>query len=484
MAYVINRYNGTVLTNVQDGTVDQTTELKFIGKNYAGYGEAQNENFLFLLENFAGTTAPGRPLSGMIWYDSVSSKLKIYDGSRWKTTSGAEVSTTEPVGLSEGDLWWNNSTNQLYAKNSSNEWILVGPQQAGSGVTQMQSLILTSTVSTTHAVIAATIEDNVIYIISPDEFTLAASSAITGFDVIKKGLTLINTTASTNGVTSSDHYYWGTASNSLRLNGRPASDYLTVDSAVFTGIVRFGDLGYTVGNDNDLIVNIDTDTETPVFKLVRNLLRIKNNTDGVILSVNNAGISPGTDSTFSLGTASLKWNQVHANTFVGVATQADTLKVGADYRTATTSATANTIASRDASGNIEAVIFNGTATKARYADLAEKYTTDEEYPVGTAMAVCLHNEHETCAAKASDICIGVISAEPAYMMNSELENGQYIGLKGRVPVRVTGPVKKGQAVYAWHNGVCSAITTTAFVGVALETNDNQDEKLVECVLKV
>ncbi len=50
MAYAIDRYNNTLLTTVEDGTVDQTTDLKFIGKNYAGYGEIQNENFLFYLK--------------------------------------------------------------------------------------------------------------------------------------------------------------------------------------------------------------------------------------------------------------------------------------------------------------------------------------------------------------------------------------------------------------------------------------------------
>ena len=68
-------------------------------------------------------------------------------------------------------------------------------------------------------------------------------------------------------------------------------------------------------------------------------------------------------------------------------------------------------------------------------------------------------------------------------MNSEAE-GQAVGLKGRVPVRVNGPVSKGQAVYAWENGVCSTITTNALVGVALETSTEEGEKLVECVLKV
>ena len=87
------------------------------------------------------------------------------------------------------------------------------------------------------------------------------------------------------------------------------------------------------------------------------------------------------------------------------------------------------------------------------------------------------------AASIGDHCIGVISDNPAYLMNSEAE-GQAVGLKGRVPVRVNGPISKGQAVYAWKDGVCSTITTNALVGVALETSTEEGEKLVECVLKV
>ena len=69
------------------------------------------------------------------------------------------------------------------------------------------------------------------------------------------------------------------------------------------------------------------------------------------------------------------------------------------------------------------------------------------------------------------------------MMNSEAE-GQYIALKGRVPVRVKGVVKKGQAIYAWEDGVCSTVQTTALVGIALVSSDDEEEKLIECVLKV
>ena len=157
---------------------------------------------------------------------------------------------------------------------------------------------------------------------------------------------------------------------------------------------------------------------------------------------------------------------------------------GASYRQASVTTTlANTIPCRSASGNITANVFDGVATSSRFADLAEKYTTQEDLSAGTAVAVCDDPDHEVGPAKASDYCIGVVSTDPGMMMNSEAQ-GQYIALKGRVPVRVKGVVEKGQPVYAWEDGVCSTIHTTAMVGIALQSSDDESEKLIECVLKV
>jgi hypothetical protein len=186
-----------------------------------------------------------------------------------------------------------------------------------------------------------------------------------------------------------------------------------------------------------------------------------------------------------LGSTTEKFNAVYATNLYGISEKASALIVGGNARTgsvdSTGTGTGNSVAVRDSSGNLNAVLFQGTATSARYADLAEKYTTDQEYPVGTAMAV--GGEAEAKAAKASNMCIGVISAEPAYLMNSDCD-GQAIGLKGRVPVRVKGTVTKGQPVYAWEDGVCSTIASTALVGIALESSEDESEKLIECVLKV
>ena len=89
-----------------------------------------------------------------------------------------------------------------------------------------------------------------------------------------------------------------------------------------------------------------------------------------------------------------------------------------------------------------AVTFEGTATSAKYADLAEKYTTDEEIESGTV--VCFGGEAEltSCENECDHRVAGVISTDPAYMMNSDSE-GQYLALTGRVPTKVTGPVAKG-----------------------------------------
>lgn len=490
MAYQIDRYSNVLLTNVEDGTVDQTTDLKFIGKNYAGYGEIQNENFLFLLENFSGASAPARPLSGQIWYDTTVSKLKFYDGAKWRTNGGSEASATQPTGLSIGDFWWDTTNDQLYVFNGT-IFILIGPQNAGDGVTQMQSLEVLDANGETRSLIAGTVNGETVFLISSVEFDIAASNAITGFDRVKKGVTLINTKLATNGVTNPvGHYFWGTASDSLRLGGELASAYVREASSgntIFTTTVEFPDGGIQIGNSQDLQLFIENGSEAVIQNVTGNNSKIKvKNTNGSGTNTHTMdftanGLIPAQDNAVTLGSSGFKWANVFATNFTGEASQATALRVGTDFRTASASASNNTVAVRDATGNIAANLFQGTATQARYADLAEKYTTDKIYPVGTAMAV--GGDEETRSANIGDICIGVISDNPAYLMNSECD-GQAIALKGRVPVRVNGPVSKGQALFSWQEGVCSTITTNALVGIALETNNDEGEKLVECVLKV
>jgi hypothetical protein len=129
-------------------------------------------------------------------------------------------------------------------------------------------------------------------------------------------------------------------------------------------------------------------------------------------------------------------------------------------------------------------VLSTTASQAQYADLAEKYTTDQEYEVGTVMMVNTADVSEVTAANTGNIAVGVISGAPAYLMNADSE-GQAVALKGRVPVKVAGEVSKGQAVYVDDNGVATASNTGSdMVGIALESNGDSGVKLVECILKV
>lgn len=135
-----------------------------------------------------------------------------------------------------------------------------------------------------------------------------------------------------------------------------------------------------------------------------------------------------------------------------------------------------------ANGNLTTTLFTGTATAARYADLAEKYSVDAEYAPGTVMMIGGDAE-ATEAGPDAEYLAGVISTAPAYLMNKDAE-GQALALVGRVPVRVVGSVSKGEAVFATHNGKASTNGAGKIVGIALETNSDLGEKNVECMLKV
>ena len=133
MAYTVNKTNSSASPNqytVQDGVVNEQTDLKLIGKGYAGYGELIGENFLHLLENFAKNSAPQRPIEGQLWYDITPgiNQLKVYDGTNWVSSGGLKKGGNQPGSAEStaGDLWVDTGNQQLYLFTGSG-WILVGP---------------------------------------------------------------------------------------------------------------------------------------------------------------------------------------------------------------------------------------------------------------------------------------------------------------------------------------------------------------------
>jgi len=127
MSYIINKTDGSILTEIVDGTVDQTaTDLTLVGKNSSSYGESFNENFVHLLENFANTSQPNNPITGQLWFDTSENRLKIYDGLGFRVSGGSIVSNTIPSTIGQGDIWIDSRRKQLYF-NDGVSTILAGP---------------------------------------------------------------------------------------------------------------------------------------------------------------------------------------------------------------------------------------------------------------------------------------------------------------------------------------------------------------------
>ena len=597
MSYQVDRFNGTFLTSVADGTIDTTTDIRFVGKNYAGYGEVQNENFLHLMENFANTTPPPKVITGQIWYDSSNKKLKFYDGNKFKVAGGAEVSATAPSGLATGDFWWDSAAKQLYAWTGT-DFALIGPVSSPDlGTSTITAAVVKGTTSTSvgpHTILKVIVDDKVIGVYSKTAFTLDnTQNPIEDFSVIKKGYTQAKTNAAT-GVSTDDYVIWGTASNALSLGGFTADDYIRKGEISFTSEVSFKDPGFSVGDGNDLRVRVENGDEVVLENRLGNpitfRITVTDTTDERDVAIIRAdGVIPGNNNAYTLGTSTLKWNNVFATTLTGnvvgnvtgnstgvhtgnvlssagdvminastkeigytgatligtlvgnvtgsasVATNASKLndlepsvnvpgsavstipvrdssgkiyasqfvgtsdttdKVFIDrtnavadpawndsvastkYRTARLTATAYSIAARDSSGNIAANLFQGTATAARYADLAEKYLPDADYEIGTVLVV--GGEKEVTASNWGQRAIGVVSENPAFMMNKDLEGGVYVALKGRVPVKISGRVRKGDRLVAGNNGRAVAAVPHAndVFAIALADSDNDTVEAV------
>jgi hypothetical protein len=155
-------------------------------------------------------------------------------------------------------------------------------------------------------------------------------------------------------------------------------------------------------------------------------------------------ITPATNNTINLGSSTLRYNTVFATT------------------------------------------FNGTSTTAQYADLAECYEADAEYAPGTVLFFGGEKEVTSQGGDNDHRVAGVVSTNPAHVMNSALdaEHVAVVALRGRVPCRVTGSVRKGDLMVSAGNGIARAETSPAagaIIGKALQDFDGTDG-IVEIVV--
>lgn len=368
MPYILFKTDGTKLTTVDDASLDLTTDLSLVGKNYSGYGQVVNENFVALLENFSSNTAPARPLRGQLWYDKLNGRLNVsYDGKSFKGIASIFVQPARPpIGaIVRGDLWWDSDAFQLKAFDGSN-FQVIGPFDPASGrATWLPSIEDTGVALTdTTPVSKGIIDDEVIAILSRQDFTIQATSPLVNtFPLVKRGITLKGADATGNSV-SSGTVLWGSAAHAVYASSATTATF----------------------------------------------------------ALNFAG--PGAPALLSSTSTSL----------INY------------YNTATTSTQAFTIAQRDGGGNLHANIFYGVASSAYYADLAERYHADQQYEPGTVVVIGGDAEVTASDESAQTSVLGVVSTNPALMMNSEAgpdHTHPFIALRGRVPCKVEGPIRKG-----------------------------------------
>jgi hypothetical protein len=250
MAYSINKTDGTILATVSDGQIDQfSTDITLIGKNYSGFGEVLNENFVKILENFAETSAPQNPIRGQIWFDASELKLKVYNGTSFVPVSSATISTSQPTTLGVGDLWFDDLNKQLFFFDGTNT-ILLGPDfSVSQGLSGLRVATILDTLNQNRVITYLYTNGILLGIFSKDSFT--PKLPITGFTgSIEPGF---------NAGTLSGIKFNVTCTNSDRLGGQTASAYVRNDTSnIINGqLIIASNLGLIVGDASQaqLLVN-------------------------------------------------------------------------------------------------------------------------------------------------------------------------------------------------------------------------------------
>ena len=236
MAYLITKSDGTTLTTISDGQLDDlSTDLTLIGKNYSGFGEAFNENLIKLLENFASTARPTRPIRGQIWFDVTELKLKVYNGTAFQPVSSATIAATQPTSLTPGDLWFDDTNKQLYFYDGINT-LLLGPSYGlAQGLSGIRVTTILDSLNQSKVITSLYNNGTLIGIFSSSETEFTPKIPISGFSgTIIPGF---------NASTIAGLKFNVTATNSEKLGGRLDTTYVRNDTS---GVID-GKLGVTLG---------------------------------------------------------------------------------------------------------------------------------------------------------------------------------------------------------------------------------------------
>ena len=451
MAYTINLTDGAIFASIADGTVNTASSMTLVGKNYAGYGEFLDENYIHLLENASNTTAPSAPLTGQLWWDSGNSLLKVYNGSTFKTISAATASASAPTSNVTGDLWYDTTNAQLKVWTGT-AFLLIGPAfTSGTGTTGAIVNTITDNTSVSHVVIQLYVADSIVGIVSKDA-AFTPQVALSGYTTVRPGITLSTL------IGTQIPLFQGTSTDSNAVGGLSYTQFMRSDANTSTTgtLSVVNNTGLKVGSNSDFAVSVAGTAVT-----------IANQTSNgnLSMSVNLGGLP------------------TNALTIVGSTGQIGVLGL--------------TNLNPNATGNIGSTssYFNtifAKATSALYADVAERFAADAVYSAGTIMELGGAKEITRAQEELSERVFGVISTQAAYLMNSGAGSDAThppIAMTGRVPVQVIGKVYKGDRLVSAGAGMARAARAgeaTAFnvIGRALANKLDVDSGTVEAIVTI
>lgn len=325
MAYIISKTNGEELATISDGVVDtDSASISLIGKNVSNFGDAQNENFLHMLEHFSNSSEPPRSLKGQLWFNSTDNVLRpaVYDGVNWRPLAVLLYSNTTTDTLvngagkdwaasRQGDLWFDSAKKQLHIvtanTGSGPVTTLIGPELVdGFGTSKFESVKMFDTAGNTYPVMHMTLNGEVIGMISGSAFTPGTTSTVAGFTKVYRGITFKNYNSST---------LYTTATTDVQLYGLHEQLDPTV---VRRNINQTIQSSWTF--DNSYSLNFGTIAQSTVtYNTATSNLQLTSaggfrlQSASTVFTVNGSVITASTDAV-DLGTSSTRFNNVYAKT--------------------------------------------------------------------------------------------------------------------------------------------------------------------------
>ena len=393
MAYTIVKSDGTVLTTIADGTINTTsTSLGLPGRNYAGYGQSLDTNFVHAVENFADTTPPSNPLRGQLWYNTNANTLCVCP---------ADGTTT------------------------ASSWITLA-QSGGSGTTTFGAVTVTGNLQANNIIaLNGLVGDTITVRLA----TVTANATIANGNITVGNVTTLNTANNNAGAANTNT---GTITGTWTANGGASGN---------TMIITNGNLVAITGIKTDNYYYANGTPFNPV---------------GTYGNANVEAFLP---------------------TYVG------TLQPISISTTAITGG-----------GNISGIWTLGPSARlnATYADLAERFESDSPYDAGTVVELGGEAEITAVVHELSEDVFGVVSNTAAYLMNAGAGNDDThpaVAVGGRIHVKVTGKVRKGDRLVSAGNGIARAATAgeaTSFnvIGRALANKPTDSVGTVEAFVSI